>query len=636
MKKLLLSFLLFPLFAQAQQFTEPQRQNFAIRNLLKNPGAENGKAQITASGGAFSINTTAANIGSGNAAFEWDSSSASQTFSFSSQTIPAGLYSRAGLGYCSFKCASGTCTHTLQAFDGTNILASQTITSTATYSRSSINFGFPGSGSIVLRVVSVNANEPDLYIDDCYIGDATNIFQGAQTQLIGSAYYASTASCTQTLTGSSITSFGTTSQCPGPTVEFGGNGGWAIQTTDANSVTVLTVNNLPAGNYVVMNYLPSMSGSANAGSAYQMTDGTTPSVMTYGEVPASSINISTTVFGYFNYTAAGNRTFETKGAVGSGTLTLDNGTGGGISGSRQSRWLIYRYPNAADTLFRPDQTANAWSGFHDGTCSWARASTSLGDPTADTTCVFTENTNNNFGTVTSYLSGSDKLPGIVFTPSRAGTYYVCGIMGAQISAANSTNFELSDLTPTVLALQTYATASTGASFPVVLCGLYKATSTASVTIRVRTAEESSGTVTLKPNSTTGHAIDWAIFQVDQNLPMPLIVNSVTSSNSTGIEVINRANITNSGSAAIGSQSGSWLTSATRNAAGNVTLAIAAGIFSATPSCTCTASGNIATHFYVCTVDTATTPSSTAYRFLVRDDTDSGSDQNFSVVCMGPK
>src|SRR6185312_12571922 len=74
--------------------------------------------------------------------------------------------------------------------------------------------------------------------------------------------------------------------------------------------------------------------------------------------------------------------------------------------------------------FRPDQVANSWSGYHDGTCSWSFTGSSFADPSDDGTCAFVERNNSNFGTVTSFGA---KKPGIVFTPSRAGRYYVCAI-----------------------------------------------------------------------------------------------------------------------------------------------------------------------------------------------------------------
>lgn len=169
-------------------------------NLLSNPGFEGGTVSWTASGGSFSATTTTANIGTGAKAGDWDSSSAAQTLSATSITIPAGLYATNGVAKCNIQTPSGTATHTLDVTDGTNVLASTVVTSSTTYQYTSTNFVFPSSGSIVLRLSSVASNEPEIFIDDCYIGTATNTSQIYQSPSLWSGYHDSTCSFARTNT----------------------------------------------------------------------------------------------------------------------------------------------------------------------------------------------------------------------------------------------------------------------------------------------------------------------------------------------------------------------------------------------------------------------------------------------------
>jgi len=147
------------------------------RNILLNPGFENGRASWTASGGA----TTAANStakGTGALGYDWDSNSASQTLQSTSVTIPNGLQSKNGMASCQIKTVSGTATHTMIVNDGTTDIGTPlTINSnTAAFQETKINFVFPASGTIRLKLASVNANEPEIYIDDCKISLADNIY----------------------------------------------------------------------------------------------------------------------------------------------------------------------------------------------------------------------------------------------------------------------------------------------------------------------------------------------------------------------------------------------------------------------------------------------------------------------------
>lgn len=112
-----------------------------------------------------------------------------------------------------------------------------------------------------------------------------------------------------------------------------------------------------------------------------------------------------------------------------------------------------------------------------------------------------------------------------------------------------------------------------------------------------------------------------------------IPGAVTSGASK--ERIERARIANNGTASIGSQSGSWLSSVSRAAAGYVTLNFASGIFSSAPVCVCTADINPATNVRGCDLNLAPTTSSVSFH-VYHDSTGADQDGDFSVICMGPR
>lgn len=174
MKKLLLLLLL-----TAQTFASTNRILTADdvngvqnnQNLLGNSGWEVNVAAWTASGGTYTRNTTAANVAKGVGSASWDSNGAAQTFLSTAVAIPVGLYGKAGLAYCYVQTPSGTATHSLGVYDGSTVLQSSNVTSSTSFAQVSvISFTFPTSGNIQLRFLSVNANEPTIYIDDCFIG----------------------------------------------------------------------------------------------------------------------------------------------------------------------------------------------------------------------------------------------------------------------------------------------------------------------------------------------------------------------------------------------------------------------------------------------------------------------------------
>lgn len=555
----ILIILLFSLNVNAS-LNEVDKTQIYNKNLLVNGGFENGKAKWTASAGTFAVTGTTPMVGLYHAT--WDAAASGNTLTTTAAQIPAGMYGRNGVATCLITTASGTATHSLQAYDGSNILATVAITSSTTPTRASVNFVMPTSGSISLRLYA-NADEPNLSgIDDCYLGPAEGYNLGlGQGQDVFSA---------------NISAAGVVSQ---ENIDFI-NGNCVVTGTAVFTCTLsLTLQNK-------LNCIGALE-RAGAGTGHAFYDNTNSSS-----------------------TSAIFRTNDNSGTLAAASFQ--------VSCQRQGT-------DAPVTAFKPDTVANSWSGYHDNTCSWARANTAYGDPTADASCALVERTNSNFGTVTT--SGSS-LPGIVFTPKRAGKYYVCAT--PEVSLNNiSTAIRLWDGTTTIT--ENASSYSSGSFVNSSLCGQYVATSTSAVTLSLQT-KSASGTVTIA-TSITASAVEWSIFQIDQALPAPLLVNSVVNP-SAGVTNIVSAQLTSVTTTAVVQQDGSWISSLVDNGTGDTTINIASGTFSATPNCVCT--GVNASIAQVCQMDPTTTFSSTLVRVQTGNDSGTATDIIFNIICVGPK
>jgi hypothetical protein len=153
-----------------------------------------------------------------------------------------------------------------------------------------------------------------------------------------------------------------------------------------------------------------------------------------------------------------------------------------------------------------------WSGYHDSDCVFGRTNVAYGDPTADATCTLTAYQNNGF-TVTSYLSGSDKLPGLVITPPRASCYLVSVQFGDfQATGAAIIGIRLTDGTTSIGAI-THTNAATTDQW-LALTGIYCFASTSPQTLRLQT-KSSAGAVNIQSTTTVAgdETIQWTIVEI---------------------------------------------------------------------------------------------------------------------------
>jgi hypothetical protein len=167
-----------------------------------------------------------------------------------------------------------------------------------------------------------------------------------------------------------------------------------------------------------------------------------------------------------------------------------------------------------------------------------------------------------------------------------------------------------------------------------LQGVVTASSASAVTVKIRGAAET-GDVRITGSTSAGNSfIRWTIIALDQALPAPLLVGSVTSASAglirTEHAVIGTTNDTtgcNTGTCTVFNASSSWI-SATRSGTGLYTYTISG--FSGKPVCVCK-HNRLASLNISCRVDSATTVS--AY---TANNADTAQDEPVSIICQGPR
>lgn len=633
MNKFIATFLVGLLSFTATAVLNPvDQQKFVYQNLLANPGFENGAASWTASGGATkTANTTAK--GTLSYGYDFDSNSAAQTVSSETITIPNGLLGQNGVAFCGVKTPSGTATHNLEVFDGTNVIASVAVTTSSTrFANAITNFVFPTSGTVVLRIKSVASNEPEIYIDDCYIGLANNI--STSTNVTDWVDYTLTigASTTPPTQGAGATKTARWRRVGGNMeVQF-----TYAQTAAGTAGSGVYLFPLPSGGYTIDTTKVTVSTTGNGAGGTVVGVGQAAFTTTGGANYASDLDVIPYNTTNFQLIAQTGPFGPAQGNVSSSTYQLSNNP---TYYSFSASVPIVGW--SAEPAFRPDLAAQSWSGKITSTADWTTTSTSFVDVSVTSASTFTEVTNTNFGTVTQYKSGATEYPGFTFTPTRTGNYLVC--FSGAIKNSNSSNVtyvKLTDGTNDITQPQDFVPISGGVSSTVSNCGILPVTNLSTKNIRLQIK---AGAFTAAINTGTTIPLGFSIAAIANGYPAPILLGSVTSKSTTaeGIERVTFGGATEGTNNCTSSpctiyRSSAGISSVTRSATGIYVINFVSGAFSAAP--TCVANGIImGTGTGTFSQSTVTNPTSTTFNLNSKNpssiDADGG---NINVVCMGPK
>jgi hypothetical protein len=376
------------------------------QNILKDPGFESGTTNnVTISGGSLATVNGIAKL-TGAYGMDWDSNAAGQTATGAAITIPVGLQGKNAVVSCNIYTVSGTATHTLAAYDGTTAINPTTITSVAGKAiRTSVNFIMPSSGTITWQMKSVASNEPEIYVDDCFLEEAGFFNIGSGTIANNEQSY------TPTLTnaGTSPTSVNFAYSRIADKVYI--RGSFVAGTSPAASV--LTVS-LPSGLTVdaskISNAIYQVVGHGNA-----QLGQTTWSLLPIVTGGASVISFS--------------RTDQT-------TFTPMNGSNLLVAGDPVSFVAIIPVSQYTDQgFYKPDQTPASWSGYQTVSSGWTQTSTTYAAPAAGSSIVTTALTSRNIT-----CSSDGTAAGISCVLPRGGIYQVSADVCTGTSAASTASF----------------------------------------------------------------------------------------------------------------------------------------------------------------------------------------------------
>lgn len=598
---------------------------FAQETIIKNGDFESRLSRWSKTGSSTLAVESATPLADDYSA-NWDASATGEFLRSNTYTIPAGLKGISCSLEMQYIWDTGTSGHLLlNVDDGTNNIAQLTVspTTSAVSKKAMLNFECPTSGSLRYELEST-ADADSIRVDSVKLGKAGNSVSISQAVFAGESYFAGTTACAGwTRTSTTLGAFSTDADCPGPTIVRSKLGTWL--TTDAN-LPRQTISDLPPGLYKATFQAFGLT-TATANTAFAINDGTTTCEATRGSAITSPVPVTVTCS--FEYTTTASRTFELYVASESSTVTMSYDT---ITPRASLKFILEKYPLSSAEALTLETTGVSWSGYHNNTCSFTRANTAYGDPTADASCALVERQNSGFGAVSS--SGS-VLPNIVFTPRQSGMYWVCA--QAKVRSSTTTadmDFRLWDGTTVIAESRQNEGESTDYS-TIPLCGLYYAATTSSVTLSIQ-SKASAGSATIQVVGTeNASAIEWSIYPITQQFPAPVFTelqNLMKGSNS-GLYRTVSARISNAGTPTVAQQDGTWISSLTDSGTGDTTINITSGIFSQPPNCVCntygTGLGNA-----LCRINDATAISSTLVRVLTGNTAATAVDLPFMIICTG--
>jgi hypothetical protein len=605
-------------------------------NLLVNPGFEAGTAGWATSAGSITASSSAGHLDQGKFFLNWGPAATNDVLSsgYISITSGTGISGANGVVSCRFKDMGPGSTASLQAYDGTNILATTAVTAPSNgYSRTSVNFVFPTSGNVRLQVTSNNAGV--FNVDDCYLGlaEGFNLSQVSQASIFGTLKYPTTTGCTWSVTQTSYAAdFPAQASCPVATV----TGGVSAPATKIPAFSAVTmspadyefdfgINASLGGNYVSCRIVDESGNQLEDQALYNSNEA----------ADGALYHIKTKV----NYsTSQSNKTFKLQCLSSAGAVGVLADNSANAAYHSQFSVIVKKYPSASQQVYGPDATAASWSGYLSGASGTtsAAAYTDL----SSTGATITQVTATNISCTTSGTS----VYGISCTVPRAGKFNITATGTSQSGTSGSNDsLRLVDGSGTIIdAGKTSVRSGANVDQAFNLQGDWSAAGAGTYTFKIQGG--TSGTVLGIVNgvATGSPSSSWTVHQVDVTSPAPLTNGSVTS-NSSGLERMERISFSGNSTMSanctstpctIATQSGSWVTSVSHSSTGVYVLNIPAGEFSAQPTCVSSTDNGLATSFNCEQLYNG--GSSTAVTLKAFNASHTLTDGGCHAVCMGPR
>jgi hypothetical protein len=550
------------------------------------------------------------------------------------------------------------------------------VPSTNTWQPVTVNFVGPSSGSVGVQVGSTASSTGTYNVDQCYIGKANNLTNVSQAQLIGQVKVTGCTSQWNT-SATSLSAFGTQTGCTYQTF------GQAL--APSTNIPGFKFASLAAGDYTLV-YSGAIQETASLKSAYfQWTDGTntakevsqlynnnagaggalTPGFQQSITYTTPQSNVTLQVFGYADSGGSANIYGQSLPTGTQGVFSLyyfPSGSQLAYQSNKNYLPTVQKFTSGSGTYIPPTgvsyikvkMVGGGGGGGGGGTTSGTDGGAG-GNTTFGTSLLAANGGSGGLkedGAVTS--GGTASLgTGPIGTTIQGGSSPL-GSYGATVNNVNGGSGASSPFGGAGVGgngtAGTAAIANTGsggggggsnnvatslggnggASGGYIDAIINGPSSSYSYAIGAAGTAGTAGT-----NGNAGSAGGSGYIEVTEYYGAgnaPITIGSVTS-NSSGTERTERLAITTactSGTCAIGSQSGNWLTSVTFASTGNFTGNIAAGIFSAAPTCVCT---NLSGNTRGCSIGTL---SASTFQVTTYLNPSTSENDPFTVFCMGPR
>lgn len=659
---ILLLFLFTNAFAQ---LTDVQRSELPFKNLITNPEFENGKTGWSVSGGdSFTLVTsTPAKKELGASYITWDSAGASRVFTHSTITVDEANKNTNGLCEFTTEVPSGTATHLIRVYDGTNVLLSSTIVSTTTPYKNSLSFPMPASGTVQCQLVSVASNEPLIRVYKGWLGGNYRLGETSQAEFYGSQAIQGASSCYASgINSSAFNNYSADSDCSTPTLL-----GYANST--AGKIPGVSFPSLPPGRYRVVAQIINDFSASDMNCSLRISDGTTSGPVTRSAPGGSGggAQVDRQLEAMFEYaTTQGAKIFQVQAANTSGV----SGTCDWANQLASDRFeiAVYRFPTSSQTIFTPETynwildasiSGNISLSTSDVSSLTAPDSSSLtltnnsGSITSKITCSST-----NAPTGTTCSSGNEQA-GVNFDIPAPQNVEVCFSFGHEIDINASTqlygNFSIAETAsnsqtvvqncgPNIIFGRDGAEgARTDQLESRNVCGICKFSSAGNKTVRLMyQLDFVSGTFqahTIFGTSTGGGSIGVKARPLTQNIPAPVLIGALQAgtNGSSWRQEWGTFFTTSEGSSCTGSPCGlgkntNGVSSVTRNNTGDYTINFSPAFLSA-PNCVFTPIG---VNRYVNNYDVGSGSAMRLQTFSGTISSPSAADTSVSFLCMGPK
>ena len=523
------------------------------------------------------------------------------------------------------------------AMQGTSAVQCNDVPTSGKWSYVPANMAGPSSGSIgyALRTKDAVAVTGTVYAARAYTGTARNLYEVSQAQLFGKLAMPAASSCTwdQSPSLGSFTDLPANSACDPPTL----TGAALAPDTEVPGIKFASI---PPGRYVFVvrtlgGYMAAAAGSeTDVGAVFRLYDGTNGIGGSNVRCIQASFCTDAEFTGEIEYTTTQTNVTIRLQAMESVATTTDIGVANNNTGSNGSFEIsVYRYPTQNETVARSSNnllptiqkftsgsgtyvrpsgvsyirvrmvggggggggsgTASRGAGAAGGLTTFGSLSANgggaggssggaggagtlgigIGDTFTGSSGAPGANTN---GVSTIYLTGGQGGSSVLGSGGRGGESlvagYAAGGYGSGGGGGGGNTFS------------SFVLGGGGGAGGYVEAIITLPSSSYSYAVGSAGTAGNAGTSGYAGGAGTAGYIEVTEFYGLQN--SPIFVGSVTS-NTTGMERSERAEINCDASSSVTSQSGTWISSIGNRSGAGCALTIASGIFSATPVCTVT-------------------------------------------------